>query len=436
MAKKETEEYVQQELIFDDNDLILRSANELLTAKYRSTLFQQKILDLCLAQAKEMPDGTMVSEISAKEIRKQLGNIKGNSLYSILRSTTTAVLQRYIMVEDRENNEFHGMNIINEAKYKDGVFTCEFNKNLKQYVSNLQEKYTNLKIPILMSFRNIYSYRLYQILSTYRFILQYRPVVSVKYDLGEIRAMVGTINTNEDRVNDAINRGMDWNIIADNVAQDKILGEWDTFKRKVLNTAKKELEESDYSEIIFDYNPIKRGKAGKVVAVEFLIKNNPKNSYYSGSGNKDSENISDDDFEGVELTNIPKVKDLFKGASITNKEILVLLKEADNDLDKISAALTLAKKQGEVRNVIGFIRSAIREGWCDPAEHKNISLFKNHDFEESVRMKEEMDDFAKTRERCNQLVEDFQSGKIQMDDMSEDEQKLVKKTIQIRNKFC
>ena len=66
----------------------------------------------------------------------------------------------------------------------------------------------------------------------------------------------------------------------------------------------------------------------------------------------------------------------------------------------------------------------------------HYSLFKNHDFEESVRMKEEMDDFAKTRERCNQLVEDFQSGKIQMDDMSEDEQKLVKKTIQIRNKFC
>ena len=36
--------------------------------------------------------------------------------------------------------------------------------------------------------------------------------------------------------------------------------DWRNFRRKVLEVAKKELEESEYSEICFDYEPVKSGK--------------------------------------------------------------------------------------------------------------------------------------------------------------------------------
>ena len=73
--------------------------------------------------------------------------------------------------------------------------------------------------------------------------------------------------------------------------------DWRNFRRKVLEVAKKELEESEYSEICFDYEPVKSGKGGKVTGIRFFVKKNPKCIHHSDlqrmpSGEEEGEEIA------------------------------------------------------------------------------------------------------------------------------------------------
>lgn len=102
--------------------------------------------------------------------------------------------------------------------------------------------------------------------------------MSVIYSLGELRFEMGTIDPNDSEVQKAMRRNMDWNIIAEEVAANRTQKRWDDFKRRILVVAQKEINNADYSDIGFDFEPVKSGKSNKVTSVKFHIylKNPPE----------------------------------------------------------------------------------------------------------------------------------------------------------------
>ena len=79
------------------------------------------------------------------------------------------------------------------------------------------------------------------------------------YSLGELRFEMGTIDPNDSEVQKAMRRNMDWNIIAEEVAANRTEAV-DDFKRRILVVAQKEINNADYSDIGFDFEPVKSGK--------------------------------------------------------------------------------------------------------------------------------------------------------------------------------
>ena len=115
--------------------------------------------------------------------------------------------------------------------------------------------------------------------------------------------------------------------------------DWRNFRRKVLEVAKKELEESEYSEICFDYEPVKSGKGGKVTGIRFFVKKNPKCIHHSDlqrmpsgeeEGEENAPNVLAAKKTPVNEKLILEVADIFGNEPITIQEIKVLLQVSDN----------------------------------------------------------------------------------------------------------
>ena len=149
-----------------------------------------------------------------------------------------------------------------DCYYSDGILYTTFNRKIEADVINIQKKFTRNNVYFLCKFKSAYSLRLYELLSTQRWVLQKskKKIVSVIYSLGELRFEMGTIDPNDSEVQKAMRRNMDWNIIAEEVAANRTQKRWDDFKRRILVVAQKEINNADYSDIGFDFEPVKSGK--------------------------------------------------------------------------------------------------------------------------------------------------------------------------------
>lgn len=179
----------------------------------------------------------------------------------------------------------------------------------------------------------------------------------------------------------------------------------DNFRRKVLEVAKKELEESEYSEICFDYEPVKSGKGGKVTGIRFFVKKNPKCIHHSDlqrmpSGEEEGEEIAPNVLAAkktpVNEKLILEVADIFGNEPITIQEIKVLLQVSDNQPDVIRKAFKLSQEQAYINNLVGWLRKCIEEKWY---ENEKVSKFKGKTLEEAQMTLDLYQEYIEEREK-------------------------------------
>ena len=98
-------------------DDIIKKANQIITGKHKVNAMEHKIFNLSLANVKyDEKLNRPVSVLKATEIRKMLG-CSGNSLYGHIKKIAHSLSDRKIIVEDKKNERFVIMNLIN-MKYE------------------------------------------------------------------------------------------------------------------------------------------------------------------------------------------------------------------------------------------------------------------------------------------------------------------------------
>lgn len=368
-----------------EREMVSRS-NVLIESKSSTSLFERKLLNIAIAKA-YIEDGELIARVSTKDVKSYL-HISGNSIYSRLKEVSKETLGHVVSIEDDEKENFIMFNVVNKCEYRDGVFTTRFTKEMKPHIYNLKKDYTRMSLDVLCSFKSLFTTRIYEILRThyYRFERENATVLTVPrppknpYSLPELKFTLNVVDANASRtVKRLVEQGRFEDALEE--IKDAPFSDWRNFRRKVLEVAKKELEESEYSEICFDYEPVKSGKGGKVSGVRFFVRKNPNCTHHTDAGRmphppgESLQEIAPDVLEAPRVVAdeglILEVADIFGNEPVTIQDIRMLLRVSGNSVEDIRKAFELAGEQSCIENLAGWLRRCLEEKW-----YENEKLFK------------------------------------------------------------
>jgi len=258
-----------------DNDNYSKP-NFLISAKYKSSLMANKVLAISLSrlqEAADSKDGVLVSDIKASEIKKLVGGNKG-SFYKLLEKTAREMTGRTIGISDPESHMFAYTAVITQAVYAKGVFRIEYNRHLTKYLKEIKRNFTRLKLSVMLTFQNVYAFRLYEILKSeaYPRIFQQRGsnIYIKRFSIAELRFLLGVANAELNVVQNILNdkKNPDYEK-AYQKTPEKVMDTWSDLKRYALDPAVKEINQ--ISDIFVEYITSRSGYGGKIDHVEFKI---------------------------------------------------------------------------------------------------------------------------------------------------------------------
>lgn len=400
------EELEKREKQRDPRDMVSRS-NVLIESKSSTSLFERKLLNIAIAKA-TIVDGELIASVSTRDIKNYL-HISGNSIYTRLKEASKETLGHVVSIEDEGKENFIMFNVVNKCEYRDGVFTTRFTKEMKPHIYNLKKDYTRMSLDVLCSFKSLFTTRIYEILRTqyYRFEKEQKEEIVVPkppkapYSLSELKFTLNVVDVNASKtVKKLVEQGMFEEALME--IKDAPFDDWRNFRRKVLEVAKKELEESEYSEICFDYEPIKVGKGGKVTGVIFKVRKNPNCTHHSDLWRIRGEEMVEIIPDVIEARKteiqegmILEVADIFGSEPITIQDIRTLIIASDYDVEAIKKAFQMAQQQSFIGNLVGWLRKCLEEKWY---ESEQLPKFKGRTVEESQMTLELYQEYLDTRE--------------------------------------
>ena len=378
-------------------------SNTLISAKYKSTLTENKIMVLALKKAKRDEFGRPTITFSTAEIKRVMGRDDG-SFYTQLKSVAKAMTGRTMFIEDKEKHSFKFINIIHTAEFENGKFTVNFTPEMNYYLDDLKSNFTTMNMGILVDFTSNYAYRIYELLKTqaYRVEKDNEPL-KIDYNLSELKLAIGCVNTQEERVQKELDKpNPDFDYIVNSVAKEKHFEKWYDFKVNVLEVAKRQISEK--SDLEIDYEPLRSGRGGKVVGITFYIKKNENYKEIEEKTEQENEILLENGTSVVDTSdNVPQdYEDRFAEImdyiekKVSSKDIKAFLKIADYDVERVKAAYDLSKKQTEIRNFVGWMKKAIEEGYTD----ENIHLIDDSE-EKAQKADIILEDYKKEKESGN-----------------------------------
>lgn len=365
------EEIKKHELECFRNETITRS-NSLITAKYKSSLLENKLMVLALKRSKKDSLNRPSVEISAEEIRKLSGNT-GGSFYGQLKLAAKSMANRTIFIEDSEKKQFKVINLIHVAEYKNGMFSIRFTPEANEYLDDLRDNFTTMKLTTLFVFSSNYAYRLYEILKMHEYKIgkDNTPIV-INYSLAELKLEMNCVNTEEKAIQRELQKDTpDYERIVNDIAKEKHLENYSDFRKNALDVAKKQINE--LSDLYIDYKPVRSGRGGKVVAVDIYLQRNVNNKMYA-IAEDGTEVVTEELLEPENMTElILDIIDYITDVKISSRDAGILLKDAGYNADAVKKAYDLSKTQTDIKNFMGWMRKCIIEDYQPSIETMNGS---------------------------------------------------------------
>ena len=159
--------------------------------------------------------------------------------------------------------------------------------------------------------------------------------------------------------------------------------EYRNFKQRVLKVAYKEI--NALSDLIFEYKEIKVGR--KVDSILFLIS--------SKFIQKEEKEPDIDDL-------IDQLQESIK-EPLRIKEYKAILAAAQNDINLITTKYNIAKKQGNIDNLVGWLIKAVETDYSEPTSKRAQSKNKFNDFPQRQYSEEELEELERRL-----LLKDFE----------------------------
>ena len=340
---------------------MLKKSNFLISSVYRATLLENKVLALALTKVTLNEEGRPVATLKTREI-KQVLHVTGNAMSTYLKDVATSLAGRTMFVES-EDGSFQCMNLVGVVTYKSGTGTMEikFEPEIKDYIFDLKANFTMLNIPMMLSFRSGWSYRLYELLTSKAYHSKYDKntgnVFHIKYGVSELKLHLGTVQIKDDKgkINRDIQRELekkeiDYDYIVNELVHEKLksFDKWSDFKRRVLDVAVSEINEK--SDLQVTYQLLRGGRGGRIYGIDFevtrqdaVVEKTAKDPVKVPSA-EELDSMADQVLEIIE-------------EKIKISEAKALLKAADYDLARIEQAYSIACRQEEIHNLMGLADS-------------------------------------------------------------------------------
>lgn len=367
---------MEQTIPFEDIEY--KKSNFLISAKYKSSLLENKILAVSLTKVRKDENGQLISTVTASELKKYMKKTNG-SFYDQLYSCADNLTNRQIVMEDRENNKFMILNIVQTALYDNGRFTIKYNSDLERYLYGLQQNFTKLSLPVMMSFKSVYSFRLYELLKSKAYYPRDKKkaenLFRITFSVSELKLDLGAVNSSYDRVQRVLKSSSPDYDKAVEAAREKTFARWGDFKDRVIDVAVKEINSLPEACMNVSYELGKSGRGGKVYEVAFIVK----------LMNTAAELVEPDvifkDVVAADMGVVEKIDSLLEDEDMRVKDIKAIAIAAANDYSRVENAYAIYRKQKvKAANFTGWMIAAIQNGY---KESKKFSGGSFNDFEQN-----------------------------------------------------
>ena len=209
-------------------------SNQINEARFKMSRAEQKLFLYCIGIVDNKANVlNNTFEMSVKDFAEFL-ELKSNKVYKDTQKTTKDLISRVLEFYDY-NGDFIQMPILSKVVYKKGVVEIKVNSELAPYLIDLKSRFTKYYLSEVLSFKSVYSMRIYQILC------QWSNKQTVTYSVEHLRFLLNIEPEEYTRYND--------------------------FKRKVLESALQEINK--LSTLKYYYKEIKTGK--KITSIAFII---------------------------------------------------------------------------------------------------------------------------------------------------------------------
>ena len=339
----------------ETNEILSRS-NKLILSRYSATLVENKIMALSFKRVKLNKNGNPAVVFTTNELRKLTG-VRGNGFYDQLKIAAAGLMNKMVYMEDEQAQSFSFINLIQKAEYREGNFTVVFTNESKALLYDLKSNFTSMSIDTLFSFKTNHAYRLYEILKVHEYkIGDNNKPVEIVYPLSDLKLQLNCINTEGKKVKiELMKPHPNYDKIVNDLDTEKKFESWYEFKRRVLEKAIKEINQT--TELNISYAPIRTGRGGKTTAVRFYLQRKVVEKINTVKSK-----------ETTRSEMVGKVKEIIKDVNLSRKDCISLLKASNNNLDKIETAYELAKKQEDIVNFVAWMISAIKNEYEQPVE--------------------------------------------------------------------
>lgn len=360
-------------------DIEYKKSNFLISAKYKSSLLENKILAVSLTKVRKDENGQLISTVTASELKKYMKKTNG-SFYDQLYSCADNLTNRQIVMEDRENNKFMILNIVQTALYDNGRFTIKYNSDLERYLYGLQQNFTKLSLPVMMSFKSVYSFRLYELLKSKAYYPRDKKraenLFRITFSVSELKLDLGAVNSSYDRVQRVLKSSSPDYDKAVEAAREKTFARWGDFKDRVIDVAVKEINSLPEACMNVSYELGKSGRGGKVYEVAFIVR------LMNTAAELVEPNVIFKDVLTAEMSVVEKIDSLLEDEDMRVKDIKAIAIAAGNDYSRVENAYTIYRKQKvKAANFTGWMIAAIQNGY---KESKKFSANTFNDFEQNT----------------------------------------------------
>ena len=306
-------------LIKKNQELVVQS-NKLVEAHYRLTL-QEKRLVLWLISLIHKDDIDFKKyQLKIIDFSQMMG-LNSKTQYKEMKLVTKSLITRAIEIEDVAASSVKQMTWLGFAHWelKKGICSVSFHPELKPYLLQLKEQFTQIGFADLLGLSSVYSVRIFELLA------QYEAVGNRKTSIEEIRKWCGIGKDEYEKYND--------------------------LKRKVINRAKTEINAKTSYEI--DYKEIKESR--KVVGIDWSIK---YKTHFEKNQREKAVIIE------KELKNTTIILEQLLEYGFTKQAANRLIKKhEETDIANAIKTVEIYRAKNDVKNPKALIETAIKEKW-------------------------------------------------------------------------
>jgi plasmid replication initiation protein len=315
---------VEENLKFN-NELVIQH-NNLVESRYRLNLQEKRLMLFLMSRIKPDDDSFKNIEISIQELANIM-ELDSKNIYRDMAKVTKSMVGRVLSIRNLDENSLLHIPWVASAKYLygKGIIKFRISEELAPYLLKIKNQFTVIRLSDLMRFKSIYSLRIYELLK------QYEPIGCRKIDLGQLRLSCGIPENRLKLVTD--------------------------FRRKVLDIAKREINEK--SDILIEFDFIKRSR--KFVGIEFNIKNNTSYLKDMETPNEDKDKIKR---LKREFETKSRLIEIIEDFGFSKKLIIKMITDlSDIEIEDAVRSVKNQVERGTVLNTKAMLRTALKEKW-------------------------------------------------------------------------